>query len=354
MAGSGELLVFVGTWSDDADEGIHTYVLNTSSGDLNPVSKAVANRPFHLTISKDQRFLYATSSDADAPDGSVVAFSIDESGELTRINEQPSNGPMPCYVSVNAANTHLLVGNYNAGNVALLPIQADGSLGAVNDTVQQEGTGPDTNRQSQAHPHCFQYGPGDRFAYSPDLGADKVFVYRVDTEAGKLNATTPVAVQPGAGPRHLNFHPNARFCYLINEMDSTINVYDYDADTGDLSEIQSITTLPEDYSGSNGTADVQLHPSGKFLYGTNRGHDSIAIFAVDEIEGSISFLSREPSRGEVPWSIAIDPSGSFIASANTGANNVPVFRIEPDTGLLQPVGTPASAGKPTCVKMLQR
>ena len=352
--GSAELLVFVGTWSGDRNEGIHSFTLDTNTGDLESVGHIATIDPFHLAISSDQRFLYGTNSDQEAGEGTVSAFAITASGALSFLNEQPSGGALPCYVSVNDANTRLLVGNYESGNVALLSIEPDGTLGELADTVQHEGSGPRMDRQSQAHVHSFLFGPGERFAYSADLGADRVFIYRFDADTAELKPDSSVSVQSGAGPRHIAFHPNGRFAYVINELDNTINVYDHDPETGTLTDTQSISTLAAGHTDTSHTADVQVHPSGKFLYATNRGHDSIAIFAVDEDDGRITDLGREPARGEVPWSIAIDPTGNFITSANTESNNVSVFRIDRDTGLLQPVGTPATAARPTCVKMLLR
>ena len=352
---TGDILAYVGTWSQSADEGINRYKFSSTTGELEFLGKTVTKDPFHLTISQDRRFLYSTNSaDEGANSGKVSAFAIDpDSGDLTLLNQQPSEGVMPCYVCVNADNSLLLVGNYNSGTVAVLPIEEDGSLGAPSDLVQHEGTGP-APRQTEPHVHSFLFDPTDRFGLSADLGADRIFVY--DLQGGSLKPNDPpsVQVQAGAGPRHFTFHPNNRFGYLINELDNTINVYDYDAATGKLRETQSITTLPDGYSEDSYTADVQVHPSGKFLYGTNRGHNSIAIFSIDQTNGQLSPLGCESSRGDFPWNIAIDPTANFLLATNTNSGNVPVWRIDQESGGLSPVGaTPVTAAKPTVVRLQQ-
>ena len=349
-----DFLVFVGTWSEQPGEGIYTYRLDPATGDFGLLRKELTDRPFHLTLSRDQRFLYATSSKHGNAPGMVVAYAIEETGVLRRLNQQPTGGSEPCYVCVDGANSFLIVANYRSGSVTLMPLASDGSLGPSSCTVQHQGTGPVAHRQSEAHPHCFQLGPGDRFAYAPDLGADRVFAYEIDDGAGTLRPTEPAALQPGAGPRHINFHPDGRFAYVINELDSTINVFDWDPQTGHLTQTQSISALPEGFSGSSHTADVQIHPNGRFAYGTNRGHDSIATFTIDESTGSLSMLDCTPAGGQIPWNIAIAPDGHVLTSANHGSNNVTAFSIDTDTGLLQPLGSPAVAASPTCVRILQR
>ena len=357
---SGEILVYVGTFVPDENEGIHIYRLDPSSGALEFVGKNTeAGKPFFLAIDSRQRHLYAANAVDEVegqPGGGVSAFSIDpENGALTYLNQQSSCGDLPCYLSIDRTDKHVLVGNYMSGSVAMLPIQDDGQVGPASDAIQHEGAGV-TPRQEGPHVHSIVLDPASRFAFAADLGLDKVMIYRLDAAGGKLQPNDPpwAQVQPGAGPRHSVFHPNGRYCYLLNELDNTFTAFAYDEKRGSLAEIQTLSTLPEDFGDTSFCADVQIHPSGKFLYGSNRGHNSIAIFAIDEATGQLTPAGREPTQGHFPWNLAIDPTETFLLVANQGSDTIVVFRLDPQTGQLAATGQVVEVPKPVCIKMIQR
>ena len=358
---NGEILVYVGTFTNDKSEGIYVYRLDPSSGALEFVSKAAeVDNPFFLTVDSRGRYLYganAVGELAGQPGGAVSAFSMDpETGELTYLNRQSSGGALPCYLSIDQTGNYVLVGNYVSGSVAGLPIQDDGQLGPATDMVQHEGSSVNPQRQEGPHVHSIVLDPASRFAFAADLGLDKIMIYRLDSTQGKLRPNDPpwAQVKAGAGPRHFAFHPNGRYAYVINELDNTFTVFAYDETRGALSEIQTISTLPDDFSDTSHCADVQIYPSGKFLYGSNRGHDSIAIFAIDEGTGQLTFAGHEPTQGHSPWNLAIDPTDTFLLVANQGSDTVVVFRIDQQTGQLTSTGQVIEVPKPVCVKMMHR
>jgi 6-phosphogluconolactonase len=358
---SGEILVYVGTYTNDPNEGIYIYHLDPSSGALTSAGRtANVENPFFLAIDADQRYLYATNGVGEfesQPGGAVSAFSIDpDSGALAFLNQQSARGKMPCYLSIDPTGGWLLVGNYTSGSVAVLPIRDDGRLGEATGLVQHEGSGADPERQEGPHVHSIVLDPAGRFAFAADLGIDKVLAYRLDADQGKLEPGEPpfAQVQAGAGPRHFAFHPNGRYGYLINELDNTFTVFAYDAAKGALAQIQTVSTLPDGFAETSYCADVQILPSGEFLYGTNRGHDSIAIFRIDPATGRLAFVAHEPTQGSFPWNLAIDPTNTFLLVANQGGDSVVVFRIDPQTGRLSPTGNKAGVPKPVCLKMTRR
>jgi 6-phosphogluconolactonase len=362
MADSGaEVLVYVGTYTNDKNEGIYIYRMDPSSGGLTFVSKiAGVENPFFLAIDAEQQHLYATTVTETCdgqPGGGVSAFAIDpKTGGLTFLNQQPARGTVPCYVTIDRTGRHLLVANYGSGSVAVLPIRADGQVGPATDVVQHEGSSTDQERQEGPHVHGVVLDPASRYAFAADLGIDKVMIYAFDSAHGKLQPGEQpfVRVQAGAGPRHFAFHPSGRYGYLINELDNTFTVFAYDAGRGTLAEVQVISTLPEGFKEKSYCADVQVHPSGRFLYGSNRGHDSIAIFAIDDATGKLTPTGHESTQGHFPWNLAIDPSGTFLMVANQRADSVVVFRIDLKTGRLQATGHVTQVPKPVCLKMTQR
>ena len=357
----GEVLVYVGTYTDDPDEGIYLYRMDLSTGALEAagVTREVPN-PFFLKIDAEGRRLYAANGmdETDGePGGTVSAFSIDaETGALSFLNRQPSRGDFPCYLSIDRTGRRLLVGNYNSGSVAVLPILEDGRLGPATDAVQHEGSGLDAERQEGPHVHSVVLDPPERHAFVADLGIDKVLIYRFDPAKGSLTPAEPssVGVAAGAGPRHSRFHPNGRYAYLLNELNSTLTVFEYDHETGSLTEVQSVSALPSRFTGSNYASDVQVLPSGDFLYSSNRGHDSIAVFAVDQDTGRLTEAGYEPAGGSWPWGLALDPTARFLLASNQRSDNVVVFRIEQGTGRLIATGYEAQAPRPVCVEFGQR
>jgi 6-phosphogluconolactonase len=286
----------------------------------------------------------------------VSAFSVDaKSGKLTLINQQPSEGTGPCHLVVDATGSNVLVANYGSGSVACLPIQDDGSLKKASSAIQHEGSGADPRRQQGPHGHSINLDRANRFAFAADLGLDKVFVYKFDAKTGKLTPNDPPAavVKPASGPRHFAIHPSGKFAYVINEMTLTVTAFAYDGDKGVLTTLQTISTLPEGAEGNNfSTAEVQVHPSGKFLYGSNRGHDTIAIFAIDPETGKLTPVGHESTQGKTPRNFAIDPTGQYLLAENQQSGTIVVFRIDGKTGKLTATGQTLEVPNPVCIKMM--
>jgi len=273
---------------------------------------------------------------------------------LTPLNQQSSGGAAPCHISLDREGKWLLGANYSGGSVFVLPIGEDGKLGEATALVKHEGRSVDPRRQTAPHAHSINLGPAGRFAFAADLGLDKVLIYRFDAAKGTLTPNDPpfAAAAPGAGPRHFSFHPTGKWAYAINEMNCTVTAYACDAAKGALAPIQSISTLPKGFEGNNSCAEVLVHPLGRFLYGSNRGHDSIAVFAVDAGTGRLTALGHEPTGGKHPRNFRIDPAGKYLLAANRDTNNVVVFGIDAATGGLKPTGHSVSVPGPNCVKML--
>ena len=354
-----EILVYIGTYTRGESEGIYVYRMDNSSGALEfaSVASGVKN-PSFVAIGPKQRYLYAVNeiSDLDGkPSSAVSAFSIDQkTGELALLNHQPSQGAGPCHLSVDATGQFVLVANYGSGSVAAFPINSDGKLGEASDFVQHQGSSVDPRRQKGPHAHSINLDKNNRFAFAPDLGLDKIMIYELDLTQGKLKpADEPWAkVKAGAGPRHFAFHPSSKYAYVINEIISSITAFTYDEKRGALREIQTISTLPEDFSGTSHCADVHVSPSGKFVYGSNRGHDSIAIFAIDESTGKLNCVGYESTRGKSPRNFAIDPTGTFLLAANQDTNTVVTFRIDQQTGKLMATDYVAEVPKPVCLRLI--
>ncbi|MBB31104.1 MAG: hypothetical protein CME25_19620 [Gemmatimonadetes bacterium] len=351
------LPVFVGTYTDERTEGIHILRMDSSTGALEAVSKVDDVRnPFFFATDSNANTLYAgccVDEFQGEQGGSVKSFSIDASGNLTQTSEQAAKGATPCYVSVDATDACLLVANYSSGNVAAFSI-SDGKLGPATQVVQHEGSSVDTGRQEGPHVHSIVLSPDSRFAFAADLGTDEVRIYRLDPENATLTPNDPpyVSTKPGAGPRHLAFNPAGNRAYLLNELDSTIVVYDYDDDAGSLTARQTLSALPAGYKGENFCADIRVHPSGRLVYASNRGHDSIAVLAVDSSTGELTSLGHPSSGGAWPWNLEFDPSGTYLLSANQRSNNVVGFRIDPADGSLEQVGSVDGVPGAVCVKVL--
>lgn len=355
-----ELRVYLGTYTRAQSKGIYLARLDLATGRLSsPSLVAEVQNPSFLAFHPSHKYLYAVGempTFEGKKTGAVSALAIDpQTGRLTLLNQQTSQGVGPCHVSVDATGRCALVANYGGGSVACLPIGADGRLSAATSAIQHHGSSINPKRQAAPHAHSINVDPANRFAFAADLGLDKVLVYRLDATAGTLAANDPpsVCVKPGAGPRHFAFHPSARYAYVINELDSTVTAFQYDAGRGALTVFQVISTLPAEFTGVNYPAEVQIHPSGRFLYGSNRGHDSIAMFALDQASGKLTFLGCEPTQGKHPRNFGIDPSGRYLLAANMDSDNVVVFRIDQQTGKLQPTGSSIELSTPTCVKFMK-
>ncbi|MCU0877565.1 MAG: lactonase family protein [Pirellulaceae bacterium] len=356
-----ELLVYFGTYTNGGkSQGIYRYRLDLATGKLSPigVTSGIKN-PSFLAIHPGGQHLYAVSEVAEGgkPTGAVTAFSLNaKTGELTALNHQSSEGGGPCHVAVDKSGKCVLVANYGGGSIASLPLASDGSLQSAGSAIQHEGSSIDPARQKEPHAHSINVSPDNRFAFAADLGLDKILVYKLDPAAGKLVPhDPPFAKTPaGGGPRHFAFHPDGRYAYVCNEMKSSVTAFAYDAEKGTLTEIQTITTLPADKQGlaGNSTAEIQVHPSGKFLYCSNRGHDSLAIFKIDPATGKLTAAGHQSTLGRTPRNFGIDPTGKYILACNQGSDTVAVFQVDQATGALAQVGEPITVPVPVCVKFL--
>lgn len=356
-SGAAPRRIYVGTYTEGARrEGVREFQLAAATGALRPAGATDAGPdPSFLVAHPGGRFVYAVNELTEyegRPSGAVSAFAVDrERGTLTLLNRRASHGGAPCYVTVDRTGRFALVANYVGGSVAVLPIGPDGALGEASAIVQHQGRGADPERQAAPHAHCVLLDPANRFALVADLGVDRIFVYRFDDRAGTLApAPTPwVALPPGAGPRHLAFHPNGRFLYVVNELDATLGVFRYDAAVGGLAPVQRIPILRERVAAVNAAADLHVAPSGRFLYTSVRGDDSVNVFAIDPAAGTLAPVQRIGTGGHWPRNFALDPLGGMLLVANQRSNSVVAFRVDPTTGRLTPSGEQATVPAPSCV-----
>jgi 6-phosphogluconolactonase len=348
---SPELRLYVGTYTSSTSEGIYVYRMDRLTGALRRTSVTKSENPSFLAVDPSKSFLYAVN---ETSTGAVSAFKIDrQTFELELLNQQPSSGGDPCHLVVDDRGKSLLLANYTGGNVAVLPIRGDGSLGPASDVEQHEGSGP-REQQKGPHAHCIKLDRFNRHAFAADLGSDKVMTYRFNAAAGKLElAQQPfAALHQGAGPRHLTLHPNGKYLYVINELDSSITTFRYDAAKGTLTAFESLSTLPRDFSGTSYCADVHVSQSGRFLYGSNRGHNSIVVFAIDPHSARLTLVEHVSTGGNWPRNFVIDPSGRFLLVANQRSDNVVTFRIDAQTGRLTPTGQVTEIPVPVCLQFL--
>ena len=352
----GELL-YVGTYTEEGRrDGIHLVRMDRRSGELRKISSVDAGaNPSFLTIDPNGRALYAVNEvekyDGKAS-GAVSAFAIAPStGALTRLNEQPSEGGAPCFVNVDRSGRVVLVANYAGGNVALLPIQPDGSLELVAQVEQHRGKGPNAERQEAAHAHCILVDPSNRFALSADLGVDRVFVYRLDPERKSLRhlESGDAVMRPGAGPRHLAFHPTLPLVFVANELDSTVATLRFDAERGALAPLDSRSTVPSGWTGTNYPADIHVARSGRALYVSNRGHNSIAVFSVTE-SGALSLVQSISTDGDWPRNFTLDPTGRWLLVANQRSGSIVVFARDQESGRLTPTRQRIELPSPVCLR----
>jgi 6-phosphogluconolactonase len=356
------LLVYVGTYTSPKSQGIYAYRLDLESGKCTPLGLAAeVKNPSFLAVHPNKKFLYAVSeiSDLDGkPTGGVTAFAIDaKTGKLRKLNGQSSQGAGPCHVIVDRSGSTVMVANYGGGSVASMPIAADGSLGPAASAIQHKGKSVNPQRQEGPHAHSINVDPANRFAVAADLGLDQVLVYKLEPATSKLVPNDPpfAAVKPGSGPRHFAFHPSGKFAYVINEILCTVTAFAYDPQRGKLTEIETVTTLPEGVSlkPEFSTAEVQVHPSGRWLYGSNRGHHSLTVFEIDPSTGKLTFVQNEPTQGETPRGFGIDPTGRYLLAGNQDSDAITVFAIDPKTGRLSATGDKLEVGKPVCVKFVE-
>jgi 6-phosphogluconolactonase len=350
------LAVFVGSYTDSSNRGIHRFELDPVSGAATqPVVVGVTRNPSFLAWHPNGRVLYAVNEVGDfegGRTGAVTAFAVDEgTGGLRGLGHQPTGGVDPCHLVVDAAARHLLVANYTSGSVAVLPLDGEGRLRPPSTVVQHAGRGPNQARQEGPHAHAVVLDGQERFALVADLGLDKVLVYRYASGEGTLVPNDPaaVALEPGSGPRHLAWHPNGRYAYLVEELASSVAVLRYDADRGTLERTQAIGMLPPGFAGRNTAAGIAIAANGRFLYASNRGHDSLALFRVDPVNGTLTADGHVPAGGRTPRHFGLDPSGRWLLVANQDSDAITVFRVDPATGRPTPVGPPISIPKPVCV-----
>jgi 6-phosphogluconolactonase len=363
-------LVYVGTYTDwslvvpvhrnppgERSKGIYAFRFDTDKGVLTPLGLAAETaNPTYVTFSPSGRFLYATNEIYEyegKPAGAASAFSIDrESGRLTLLNQMSSGGTGTCYARVDLTGRNLLLANFGGGSVSVLPINTDGSLRPASAFVQDSGSGPNP-RQAGPHAHSFNISPDNRYAIEAEFGLDKLIVYHLDADTGSLTPADPpfAAVKPGSAPRHFTFHPRGDVAYSLNEISSTITVLAYAGETGSFHELQTVSTLPADFHGANTAAEVLVHPSGKYLYASNRGHNSIAVFGIDDT-GKLKLLGDVPSGGRTPRGFCVDPDGRWLITANQDTHNIAVFSIDPATGFPAPTGQSLEVRSPVCVKFL--
>ena len=359
-AKAGRVMLYVGTYTSGESKGIYRLDLDLATGALSPASDPTETvNPSFLAFHPSRRFLYAVNETGDAPgdkSGAVSAFAIDPAtGGLTFLNEQPSGGAAPCHVTIDKEGRHAIVANYWGGTVAMLPIQADGRLGPASTVVRHQGRSASPGRPAEPHPHSVNLDAANRFAFVADLGLDEVVSYRFDGKKGLLapHEVGTVRLAPGAGPRHLAFRPDQREAYVINELDSTITRLAHDEDAGAMKALQTVSTLPAGFQGSNSTAEIVVHPDGRLLFGSNRGHDSIAIFTIDRATGTLTPAGHQPTGGKTPRNFAIDPTGAYLLAANQDSDSIAVFRIDRARGRLEPVGNPVRVPRPVCLRMMR-
>ncbi len=363
MTQAQRVLLYVGTYTRPAPylktangQGIYIYSLDLATGALSPVGEMLnIDSPSYLTISADQQTLYAISEVWLWPEGMLTAYAIDQqTGALTYINKQSTRGSINAYTSLDRANHFAFVANYWDGeSVAVFPLRADGGLVPASDSVLHEGHGIDPARQDKSHAHCVQTDPSNRWVYIADLGIDQIVTYKLDQQHGRLIPQGALQLEAGTGPRHFVFHPNGQFAYVIGELGSNITALSFDAETGALAALHSVPTLPDAVEhGTSHCSDIQIHPSGKFIYGGNRGHDSLVIYAVDANTGHLTYVGHQSTLGNTPRNFAIDPTGTYMLVGNQDSDTIVTFRINQQTGTLEPTGNVASVPTPVCLKLI--
>jgi 6-phosphogluconolactonase len=351
--------VYVGTYTDHGSKGIYAYRFDESTGKLSPLGLAAETAsPSFLVLSRSDKFLYVVNELENyqgKPSGGVSAFAVDPTTtKLTFLNELPSRGEDPAHLALDRTGKYLFVANYTSGNFAVFPVLPDGSLGEASAFVQHKGSSVNKERQEGPHAHEVAMSPDNRFALITDLGLDEIFAYPFDAAKGTVGKPHITKVSAGSGPRHIVFSRNGKFLYLINELQSTIVVYAYQAELGGLKELQTISSLPKDFKGKNTAAEIALSPSGKFLYASNRGDNSVAVFSIDPVKGTLKLVEFDSVQGKMPRDFVIDPSGRFLLAANQDSGNIVVFRINQQSGHLTHTGEDIKLSSPVCIQFVTK
>src|SRR5579864_7728164 len=360
-AAKDQYIFYVGTYTEEGSKskGIYAYRYDGKTAQITPLGVAAETvNPSWVTLHPNGRFLYAVNEIRNylGPNsGGVSAFALDRSSGMLRfLNEVPTRGADPCYVTVDKTGKYVLVANYTGGSTTVFPVLADGKLGEATAFVQHSGRGTNPARQEGPHAHSIDLSPDNRFAMVDDLGLDELLVYKFDSSRGTLTANDPAfaKVEAGAGPRHYALHPNGKFAYVVDEMGSSVTAFSADLGPGTFHSLQNISTLPKGFSGENDDAEIRVHPSGKFLYASNRGHDSIAVFEIDPVKGTLTPIEYASTQGKTPRSFEIDPTGTLLLAANQKSDNIVVFRIDPGSGKLTATGQVIDVPSPVCVTFL--
>lgn len=344
------------TAGEGAGKGIYAYRFDAGSGELTEIGLvAEMTYPAFLAVHPSQQYLYTVTADEEGR-GAVRAFDVDRvTGKLTMLNQVLSGGPAPVHLDMHPSSRMLAVANYRVGSTSSLPVNANGSLGEAVSVLAHYGSSIDPRRQSGPHAHSVNFSPDGRFAVSADLGTDDLFVFRADAQKATLQFNDPAfaEVAPGSGPRHLTFHPSANYCYVINEMSNTLTAFRWDAERGAMDKIQNLSTLPEGYAETSYTAEVRVHPSGKYLYGSNRGHNSIVQFAIDPTDGTLTVVGWTSTQGDFPRNFNFDPTGGFLLVENQNSGTVVVFRLDAQSGELTPTGQALRVPRPVCLRWVK-
>lgn len=354
-----EQFLLIGTYTSEKSEGVYVYKFNTETGENSFVSSVKTSNPSYLAVSPNQKYVYAVNENADSArftvTGHVAAFSFDKAtGRLNFINRQESGGKHPCYVSIDKNGKWVIVGNYSSGSLAVLPVKSNGSLDSAVQVIQHEGSSVNSERQESAHVHATVLSKNNKTLYVPDLGMDMVMLYNFDSKTGKLKEMRipSVATEPGAGPRHIDVHPNGKYAYLVEEMTGGISVYKIESD-GHLSLLQNISGLPRDFTGTVGSADIHVSPDGKFLYCSNRGEsNTIGIFSINPGNGQLRWIDHQSTMGKTPRNFNLDPTGNFLLVANQNSDEIVIFKRDKETGLLTDTEKRITVSKPVCLKWI--
>ncbi len=350
QAAKGGWFAYIGTYTRQKSKGIYVYRYDPKTGKLTDGALAAeTSNPSFLAVHPNQKYLYAVNENNN---GMVSAFAIDPaSGQLKLLNSVSSKGSGPCHVSVDKTGKWVFAANYNSGSAAAFPVKADGSLGEAAWSVQNSGSSADKQRQAGPHAHSANISPDNKYMLLADLGLDEVLVFKLDAAKGAVTPNDPPfgKLAPGSGPRHLAFSTNGKFAYVISEMLCTVTAFKWDAAHGKLDEVQTVSTMPAGYSGPKSTAEIFAHPNGKFLYGSNRGNSTIALFTIDSGSGKLTLGDAVSSGGKTPRNFAIDPAGAFLLAANQDSDNIASFRIDPKTGRLTATGDSVETGAPVCI-----
>jgi 6-phosphogluconolactonase len=349
--------LLVGTYTNGKSEGVYVYDFNTTNGTATMVSKAKTSNPSYLAVAPDQKYVYAVNENHNKGNGgaaSAYAFNR-KTGELQQLDEVPSGGDDPCYISIDRTGKWAIIANYSSGTISVLPIQQGGKLGAPQTVIHDQGHGTNPARQEGPHAHTSVLSPDNRFLLTTDLGTDKLMLYAFDAKTGKLKPLAPpfLKLPDGTGPRHLAFHPNGKWVYLVQEMGGTVTAFDYS--NGKLKEFQTISTLPKDFKGTFTAADIHVSPDGKFLYASTRDQANIiTVYKIDPSNGRLTVAGYQSTMGKTPRNFNFDPTGNYLLVANQNSDDIVVFKISHQTGLLTDTGKRIEVGSPVCVKWIGR